>query len=70
MKKMIVIILWIFSLWSCVINDNEFIISEITKGTFIDLRDNHEYQWIKIGNQTWMAENLAYLPEIGKTQYR
>jgi uncharacterized protein (TIGR02145 family) len=66
MKKMIVIILWIFSLWSCVINDNEFIISEITKGTFIDLRDNHEYQWIKIGNQTWMAENLAYLPEIGE----
>jgi len=33
--------------------------------SFIDSRDNKTYRTIRIGNQTWMAENLAYKPNSG-----
>jgi len=40
-----------------------------TKGTLIDARDNRVYAWIKIGNQTWMAENLKYIAKTGSWAY-
>ena len=39
-------------------------IAETTSGTFTDSRDGNEYNWVQIGNQVWMAENIAYLPSV------
>ena len=40
-----------------------------TKGTFTDGRDGRVYAWVKIGNQTWMAENLKFAARVGSWSY-
>ena len=37
--------------------------------SFVDERDGHVYDALKIGSQTWMVENLAWLPSVSGPLY-
>jgi uncharacterized protein (TIGR02145 family) len=50
-------------------SDEYSFIAEQKKGTFRDIRDNHSYNWVKIGDQIWMGENLAYKSMLGSCAY-
>jgi len=65
MKTIVYLFLLIVGISACTDNLDEVTnASVLTSFTFIDSRDNHEYKWVKIENQTWMAENLAFLPTL------
>ena len=61
------IFLLFITLFNLSCSDNELENAD-NSGTFTDTRDNHIYKWVKIGDQIWMAENLAYLPEVDSSK--
>lgn len=65
MKNVIYLILLSFVIFACTKDEVEEIEDfSGDSGTFVDSRDNHVYKWVRIGDQIWMAENLAYLPVV------
>ena len=60
MKKLNLLLFFVLSvfLYSCDDDNNP------NTDTFKDSRDGQVYKTVKIGKQTWMADNLKYLPSV------
>ncbi len=56
MKKTIISLFALVFIYSCTPQD--------APNTFTDSRDGKVYKTVTIGEQVWMAENLAYLPSV------
>lgn len=50
-------------------DEKNFKTQEGLSGTFTDSRDGKTYEWIRIGNKVWMAENLNYDAGSGSMAY-
>lgn len=67
MKKPVYLILFFCVLFACTKDEVEEIEDfSGDSGTFTDSRDGNVYKWVRIGDQIWMAENLAFLPPLYK----
>lgn len=53
LKRSITFLMLIFIVSNAICQNNQ-------RGTFVDDRDGREYKWVRIGAQTWMAENLNF----------
>lgn len=59
MKNLVVLFILLFCFNSCS-NDDDTALADFETSFFTDPRDGQIYQIVKIGNQTWFAENLNY----------
>lgn len=60
-SKTLLLVILIIIIGSCKKNNT---VDDGNNGTFTDPRDGYVYNTIKIGDQVWLAENLAYLPSV------